>query len=557
MGIRTRGSTASGPEASAHEASGPAASAAPDRSCRDTLGRIGLPEPVTILARRAWDVIIVGAGHNGLACAAYLARAGKRVLVLEARERVGGACTLEETWPGYRVSPCAYLAGLLHPLVVAELDFPRYGYRWTPAEAGMFVPFEDGTSVQLWEDDDRCREEIRRLSPRDVDGFEAMYAPMKRIREALRPPGEGDIWIGRAPTREQIEKRLDGDRESIDLLFEWSMVEYVERYLVDERLRMALIGQGVIGTNASPYEPGTAFVHVFHSTGTMAGMPGMWGYVEGGMGTVSFILCDIARDEGAVVAAGVPVARIVPGEGVELEGGDRISAPAVVSNADPRATLRLLGDQADEAWKDRVESVPQTGATVKINVALAELPDFTSRPGTDEDHHRGQINIPITARQWHEAHARAGQGELPPRLWEELYFHTAHDGSVAPPGRHTMSIFAQFVPYAFAEGDWDTRRDEVGRLALESLGRFCSNIPDAVLHMDVMGPPDIEKKVGLTGGHIFQGEILPAYMWDKRLDPRTPMQGVYLCGACTHPGGSVIAVNGRNAAMEVLGEYDG
>ena len=161
MGIRTRGSAAAGP-------------AAADRSCRDTLGRIGLPEPVSSLARRPWDAIIVGAGHNGLACAAYLARAGKRVLVLEARERVGGACTLEETWPGYRMSPCAYLAGLLHPLVIEELDFPRYGYRWTPAEAGMFVPFEDGTSVQLWEDDARCREEIRRLSPRDVDGFEAM-----------------------------------------------------------------------------------------------------------------------------------------------------------------------------------------------------------------------------------------------------------------------------------------------------------------------------------------------------------------------------------------------
>ncbi len=524
-------------------------------SCRDTLGRIGLPEPVSSLAGRNWDVIVVGAGHNGLTCAAYLARAGKRVLALEARERVGGACTLEETWPGYRVSPCAYLAGLLHPLVIEELDFRRYGYRWTPAEAGMFVPFEDGSSVQLWEDADRCREEIQRLSPRDVGGFDAMYAPMKRIREALRPPGEDDLWIGRAPDRDQIEARLGGDREAIDLLFEWSMAEYVERYLEDERLRMALLGQGVIGTNASPYARGTASIHVFHSSGTMAGMPGMWGYVEGGMGTVSFILCDIARDAGAVVAAGVPVARIVPDEGVELEGGERIRAPVVVSNADPRATLRLLGDQADDAWKARVESIPQTGATVKINVALSELPNFTSRPGTDEDHHRGQVNIPITARQWHAFHTMAGAGLLPPRLWEELYFHTAHDGSVAPPGRHTMSIFAQFVPYAFAEGDWDTRRDEVGRLALASLGRFCSNIPEAVLHMEVMGPPDIAREVGLTGGHIFQGEMLPAYMWDNRLEARTPMPGVYLCGACTHPGGSVIAINGRNAAMEVLGMY--
>ena len=438
-------------------------------SCRDALGRIGLPESER-RSRIALGLIRGGAGTRP--DCALLARAGKRVLV-EARERVD-ACTLEETCRipvrprSSRKACCA--AGIDY------LTSHGMAYRWTPAAAGMFVPFEDGSSVQLWEDDERCREEIRRLSPRDVEGFKAMYAPMKRIREALRPPGEDDIWIGRAPTREQIETRLRGDREAIDLLFEWSMVEYVDRYLEDERLRMALIGQEVIGTNASPFEPGTASVHVFHSTGTMGGMPGMWGYVEGGMGMVSFILCDIARDAGAVVAAGVPVGRILPGEGVELEGGERLRAPAVVSNADPRVTLRLLGDQAD-VWKARVESIPQTGATVKINVGLSELPDFASRPGTDEDHHRGQVNIPLTAQQWHANHALAGEGRLPPRLWEELYFHTAHDDSVAPPGRQTMSIFAQFVPYEFAVGDWDTRRDEVGRLALDTLGRFSATFP--------------------------------------------------------------------------------
>lgn len=527
------------------------------RRSHENLGCIGLPEPVSSLKGRDWDVIVVGAGHNGLTCAAYLAQSGKRVLVLESRDRVGGACTLEETWPGYRLSPCAYLAGLLHPLVIKELNFHQYGYRWTPAESGMFVPFGDGSSIQLWEDEDRCREEIRSFSPNDVTGFEAMYKPLKRIRAALRPQGAKDFWIGKAPTREQIEDRIKDDQEAINLLFEWSMVEYVERYLKDERLRMALIGQGVIGTNASPYEAGTASIHVFHSMGTMGGIPGMWGYVQGGMGMVSFILCDIARDSGAVVAAGVPVARILPTEGVELTGGDVLRAPIVVSNADPRTTLRLLGDQCDQTWKERVESIPQTGATVKINLALSELPNFTSRPGTNEAHHRGQVNIPLTGREWKDYHALARSGELPPRLWEELYFHTAHDPSVAPPGCHTMSIFAQYVPYTFAAGDWDSRRDEVGHLALESLGRFCKNIPAAVLNIDIMGPPDIEKKVGLTGGHIFQGEILPAYMWDRRLESRTPMPGVYLCGACTHPGGSVIAINGRNAAMEVLSSTDG
>jgi len=349
-----------------------------------------------------------------------------------------------------------------------------------------------------------------------------------------------------------LEERLGEDEEARGLLFEWSMVEYVERYLQDERLQMAYLGQGVIGTNASPHDPGTASIRFHHSSGRLGGLPGTWGYVKGDMGMVSFILCDIAREAGAVVAAGVPVARIVPGEGVELAGGEKIQAPVVVSNADPRTTLNLLGKEADAAWRRRVEAIPMTGCTVKLNMLLRELPNFTARPGTMQPHHLGQINTPLAKHEWQHAYEAARAGELPERLWTELYFQTAHDPSVAPNGVHTMSVFAQYVPYEFAEGDWDSRRAEVGQLALASIGRYCSNLTAAVIDMHVMGPPDIERKVGLTGGHIFQGECLPAYMWDRRLESRTPMPGVFLCGACTHPGGSVIAINGRNAAMEIL-----
>jgi len=524
---------------------------APARSA-DTLGVLSLPMPIKEMAARPWDVIVVGAGHNGLTCAAYLARAGKRVLVLEARRRVGGACTLEEVWPGYRVSPCAYLVGLLHPLVIEELDLAARGLRWVPASAGMFVPFDDGTSLQLGEDDAQAEEEIRRLRPGDLSGWRAMNDVKRRLRDALRPIGEGDLWVGPAPSRERIEGLLKGDEEARRMLFEWSMVEYVERYLDDERIQMAYLGQGVIGTNASPHDPGTASVHFHHASGRLGGEPGMWGYVVGGMGMVSFLLCDAARAEGAVVATGVPVARILPGEGVELAGGEPIRAPVVVSNADPVVTLGLLGEAADPGWRARVDAVPILGCTVKLNVALRELPDFSARPGTRETHHFGQINTPLTKNEWREHHRAAREGRLPPRLWTELYFQTAHDPSVAPEGAHTMSVFAQYVPYRFAEGSWETRRSEVGRVALGSIARYCSNIPDAVIAAEVLGPPDIERNVGLTGGQIFQGEILPDYLWDRRLSPETPMPGVYLCGACTHPGGSVIAVNGRNAAMAVL-----
>jgi len=518
----------------------------------DVLGEIGLPVPIRELAAKTWDVIVVGAGHNGLVCAATLARAGQHVLVVESRERVGGACTIEEPFPGVRMSPCAYLAGLLHPLVIEELELPRRGYVWTPAVNGLFVPFLDGSSIQLWDDDERCAAEVLALSPGDVTGWRAMNEVIRRLRDALRPATARDVWIGEPPTREQIEERLGTDAEAKSVLFDWSMAEFVERYINDERLQIAYLGQGVIGTNASPFDKGTASIRFHHSSGRKGGMAGMWGYVRGGMGMVSFYICDAAREAGAVVVSGVPVERIVPGKGIELESGERIKARIVVSNADPRQTLRLLGASADPGWRAQVERVPIEGCTVKLNVHLRELPNFTARPGVNEPHHYGQINAPLTKAEWKAGFAAARGGELPQHLWCELYFQSAHDPSIVPAGEHTMSIFAQYVPYKFAKGNWDERREEVRQLAMKSLRRFCSNIDDAVIEAQVLGPPDIEEKVGLTGGHIFQGECLPPYMWADRLSTRTPMDGVYLCGAATHPGGSVIGINGRNAAMAVL-----
>ncbi len=520
-------------------------------SAVDTLGRIGLPAPLKELAARRWDVIVVGAGHNGLACAAYLAQAGKQVLVLEARERVGGACTLEEPFPGYKVSPCAYVAGLMHPLVIDELQMRARGFQWTAAN-GMFVPFDDGSSIHLWDDEERCEAEIKKLAPGDLAGWRAMHEVLLRATEALRPSDERDMWLGPAPSREQVEERLKGDREAINFIFEWSMMEYLERYLHDERLHLAYAGQGIIGANASPYDKGTASIYFYHFCGRMGEYLGQWGFVKGGMGMVSFILCDAAREAGAAVAAGAPVARILPGKGVELAGGERIYAPVVVSNADPRVTLRLLGESADSGWKAQVEAMPITGCTVKVNVALSELPNFTARPGTMEPHHYAVVDTPLTKAEWQSTFETARAGYLPERVWTEIYFQTVHDPSVAPAGKHTMSVFSQYVPHTFAEGDWDSHREQAGQVVLNSIGRYCSNIPQAVIDYEVLGPPDIEAKVGLTGGHIFQGEITPEYMWDKRLAYRTLMPGVFLCGACTHPGGGVVGLNGRNAAMEIL-----
>lgn len=527
------------------------------RSAVSTLGRVGLPAPVSTLARRSWDAVVVGGGHNGLTCAFYLAQAGRKVLVLEARERIGGACTLEETWPGYRVSPCAYVVGLLHHRVIDELELPRRGYRWTPASGGYFVPFEDGSSIQLWDDEARAEEELRRFSPRDVKGRHDMHALLKKICYALRPLDDRDTWLHRPLPRDQIEARLGHDADAIALLYDWSMAELMERFLTDERMRMAYLGQGIVGSAASPFDRGTASVYYHHYCGRLDdGEPGAWGYVTGGMGMVSFLIHEAAVEAGATVAAGLPVTRIIPGEGVELAGGERIRAPVVISNADPVVTARLLGPDVDGAWKAKVDSIPMKSLTVKVNAALRELPNFTARPGTQEPHHLATINTPLTAAEWRDSHADAVAGRLPARVWTEIYLQTAYDASVAPPGAHVMSVFSQYVPFAFAEGTWKDRREEAGDVVMSSIARFTSNLPDAVIAREVLGPPDVEERLGLTGGQIFQGECLPPYMGEHRLAYRTPMPGVFLCGACTHPGGSVIGINGRNAAYEVLGKLD-
>jgi phytoene dehydrogenase-like protein len=374
----------------------------------------------------------------------------------------------------------------------------------------------------------------------------------RRLREILRPDGPRDVWVGQSPTRDEIEASLGRDEEARKLLFEWSMVEYLETFVSDERLRMAYMGQGVVGTNASPSDPGTASVHFHHASGRMFGLPGTWGYVRGGMGMISFLICDAARDAGAVVATGVPVARIMPGIGVELESGERILARSIISNADPRATLRMLGRGADTAWRAQVEAIPMDSVTVKVNMTLRELPNFTARPGTRGDHHTGQINTPLTLDEWNRGLQTARAGELPERVWTELYLHTVYDPSVAPPGVHTLSVFSQYVPNRFSVGSWESRRAEVGNRVIGAIARFCSNIPDAITAVEVLGPPDVEQRLGLSGGHIFHGEILPDFMWDRRLDARTPMPGLYLCGVGTYPGGSVIGIHGRNTARAVL-----
>jgi phytoene dehydrogenase-like protein len=294
-----------------------------------------------------------------------------------------------------------------------------------------------------------------------------------------------------------------------------------------------------------------------HTSGTLEGQPGAWGYVVGGIGRVSFALASAAEDAGAVIVTGAPVGGVVPGEGVQLEGGEIVHAPVVVSNADPKRTLSMLssagsGCSVPASFAARVSEWRTDSPVVKVNCGLTRLPSFTAAASFDASlPHRAMVTISSGIDVTQAAFAACQRGEPDP-AWCELYFQTAYDPSIAPPGRHTMSVFAQYAPYALSEGNWETRREEIGDLVLSSIARFAPDVFDVIEWREVLGPPDIEAKIGLTGGHIFQGDCLPSQMWDRRFSPRTGIDGLYLCGAATHPGGSVIAANGRNAAMAVL-----
>jgi phytoene dehydrogenase-like protein len=520
------------------------------------LGELGLPAPVSELAAREWDAVVVGGGHNGLTAAAYLAKAGRSVLVLERRERLGGACTLERPFADERfvISPCAYVVGLLDELVIRELDLRPRGFECFVADPNLWVPFEDGTSFAQWLDPNRTQASLEALgvSKHDIEGYWAYEELFDEIRRRLRA-GARDSWVGDTPTRAEIEELLDGDRTMLDIVFEASIAEVLESYVSDERIRTALFGQGIIAAYGGPRDPGTASIKLMHYQGDLEGQGPVWGYVRGGMGMISFAIADAAREAGATLACGVPVAEIVPEEGVRLEDGTVIRARTVVCNADPKVTLRLLdGQDMPAGYRERLEQWKVRSPVVKFNAALSALPQWTAAP-SETWPAQATIDLTGTIDDAQRAFEACERGE-PAVAFGEVYIQTGYDPSPAPAGHHLLSVFGQYAPYELDHGTWDERRDEVARQFIDLIERFAPGFEARIEHHEVLGPPDIEARIGLTGGNIFQGEVTPDQMWEHRLTPRTPIPGLYLCGAATHPGGSVIALNGRNAAMAVLAD---
>lgn len=520
------------------------------------LGEVGLPAPISDLAGRSWDAVVVGGGHNGLTSAAYLAKAGWSVLVLERRERLGGACTLERPFADQRfqVSPCAYVVGLLDEVVIRELDLRRRGYECWVADPNLWVPFEDGTAFGQWLDDAKTTASMDELgvSAKDQAGYWAYEHVFDACRRKLRT-GARDTWIGDSPSRAELEELLAGEQMMQDILFDASIAEVLDEYLDDQRLKDALFGQGVIAAYGGPKDKGTASIKLMHYQGDMEGQGPVWGYVKGGMGMISFAIADAAQEAGATLACGVPVSRIVPGEGVVLEDGTTIRSRTVLCNADPKVAMGLLeGQDVPQAYRDRIEAWKVRSPVVKFNAALTGRPEWTAARGAAWPA-QATVDLSDGLEAAQRAFEACDRGE-PAVGFGEIYLQTGYDRSPAPEGYELLSVFGQYAPYELAEGTWDSRREEVAQQFIGLIERFAPGFRDCLAHYEVLGPPDIEERIGLTQGNIFQGEVTPDQMWTGRLSARTPVEGLYLCGAATHPAGSVIALNGRNAAQAVLAD---
>ena len=521
-----------------------------------------------------YDTIVIGAGHNGLVCAAYLARAGQRVLVLERRERVGGAAVTEEVWPGYRVSILSYVVSLLRPAIVEELQLARFGYRVYPLDPAYFMPFPDGRHLLYWEDLARAAAEIARFSPSDARALldydrtlgelVALIRPLlDRVPPQLPPARPGDFLDALRVGRQLL--RHSGSWSRLVDIMTMSVADYLGQWFSDEAVKGALSPGGVIGAWAGPETPGTAYVLLHHRMGEAGGQRGGWGLVRGGMGALSEALSRAARAFGAEVMTSSPVARVLTrggrATGVALEDGTEVAADRVMSAAHPVTTLLgMVGEQhlPPELVAELVRYRSRSGSA-KVNLALAELPDFQALPGRElgPQHPEFIINPSLGYLQQAFDDARTGIWSRSPML--DCVIPTTKDDSLAPAGRHILSCFVQYAPLELAGSSWVEERERLGDRVVALLGEYAPNLPGAVLHRQVITPADMEQQFGLLGGNIFQGEMSLDQLFSFRPAPqagayRTPVGGLYLCGSGTHPGGGVMGAPGRNAARLVLSE---
>ena len=509
----------------------------------------------------AYDAVIIGAGHNGLTCAAYLARAGMRVVVLERTDLVGGACVTEELWPGYRMSTAAYSLSLLQPEIVTDLGLEIDVRARDPV---YFTPFPDEGGLVIPRDPQGAHEAISHIDPSDADAYGRFHELFAEAARRLQP------CLTYPATRKQVRRAFR--KSEIEGLFDrtvdGAIADVCEEYFASDVMRGLISSQGITGTAAGPRTPGTSYVFLHHASGLALGEIGAWGFVRGGMGAVTGALADAVRSAGGEIRLESEVSSIALDSarrvsGVVLESGEEIEAATVCSNADPKRTLQLLPRSAlPREFVEDVELLPTMGTVVKVNCALRRLPVFRGMPAGDRPgpEHLGMITIAPSIDYLEKACRTAAEGRIPDEFFCEAWIQTASEEGLAPEGKHTLSIFAQYAPYDPVEGSWDELRETVGDRVITTIERYAPGLSDLIEHRLVLGPRDLEVRFGLTGGNIFHGELLPEWIFDRRPSRpwhrhRLPVPGMYLCGSGAHPGGGVGGGPGRIAARAVLEDF--
>jgi phytoene dehydrogenase-like protein len=523
-------------------------------------------------AKTKYDVIVIGGGHNGLTNAAYLARAGKKVLVLERRHVLGGAAVTEEIFPGFKFSVCSYVVSLLRPEIIRDLDLPRHGLEILPLD-GTFTPMPNGDYLWRVNDHGKTHREIARHSKVDAEAYDefgkAMQAMCRFVKPILSmvPPDPATLNPRELMKMLFLGRRFQGltsdDKYNQVQLMTMSAIDFLDQWFETDVLKATMSASGIIGTFLGVRSPGTAYVLLHHYMGEIDGAFRSWGFARGGTGAISNAIADAAREAGAEIRTQAPIAKILVKNnrayGVVLQNGDEILGDVISSSVDPRLTfIKFLEEsQLPGEFLDEVKRYKFRGSSGKVNIALDGLPDFKSLPGSGA-HLRGAISISPSVEYMERAYDDAKYGNFSRRPYIDMVIPSLTDPSVAPPGKHVMSCFVQYAPYKLRPGlNWDEQRDSFGNNVIDTIAEYAPNIKNLIINKQVLTPLDLERDFGLSEGNIFQGELSLEQLFFLRPVPgyaafRTPIKNLYMCGSATHPGGGIMGAPGRLAALEIL-----